>query len=213
MCGACCAVRCVVFCTWCVVCGVYVCVQCDVHTCICASCVCVCVCVCDVTIGWFFIPVCSLWWYLVFSFSVALGPGEATLFKMGATNSNAIKSDAQLWRVFTSMFLHAGLLDLFFNLLCLLRLGLFLERRWGWIRLSAIFLFCGVGGSLMSCLLQPRTTTVGASGALGGVIAAYLCEVICCACICLFVCMCVSMKMRLRVCTCVYMCLCTRVSL
>lgn len=43
----------------------------------------------------------------------------------------AIKEDNEIYRYVTPIFLHSGFLQLFINLFAQLRMGLYLERRWG----------------------------------------------------------------------------------
>lgn len=100
------------------------------------------------------------------------------LINLGAQNANMIKSCAQLWRMFTSMFLHAGLIHWFLNMWIHFRVGLFLERQWRWIRLSIIFFLSGIAGNLLACVLQPFSTGASASAALIGVMGAYTVEVV-----------------------------------
>lgn len=64
------------------------------------------------------------------------------------------------------MFLHAGILHILLNLIAQVRLGLSLEREWGRIKFLIVYMVSGVGATLMSCLIQPDTISVGASGAI-----------------------------------------------
>ena len=76
--------------------------------------------------------------------------------------------EGQVWRLLTSMFIHAGLMHLFGNVMSLLFAGLFLERPMGSICFAACFLFCGIAGGIISAVYHPMTVAVGASGGIFG---------------------------------------------
>lgn len=88
-----------------------------------------------------------------------------------------------IWQPFTYLFLHAPNvpMHLLFNLLTLWMFGGELERHWGGRRYLTYYLVCGVGAGLLVTLQavlrgDPRallTPTVGASGAIYGLILAY----------------------------------------
>jgi rhomboid protease GluP len=92
------------------------------------------------------------------------------LIRLGAKFSPLI-ADGEYWRLFTSMFLHAGLLHLAFNGYALVAIGADLERLLGWRRFLTIYLLAGLLGSLASYALSDRLA-VGASGAIFGLIGA-----------------------------------------
>lgn len=78
--------------------------------------------------------------------------------------------DRQWWRLFTSMFLHGGLLHVAANMWCLWSLGPLAERIYGRYRYLIIYLLTGLGSSLASLALHPVTISVGASGAIFGIV-------------------------------------------
>lgn len=73
----------------------------------------------------------------------------------------------EYWRLVSSMFLHGGAEHLIGNCLALYVLGMACEHALGWWRALAVYLLCGVAGSLASVLVEPGPT-VGASGAVFG---------------------------------------------
>lgn len=78
----------------------------------------------------------------------------------------------QHFRVFTPMFLHAGFLHIFFNLLLQVSMGASLERSIGWLKYSIIYLASGVAGFLLGANFTPvGIASTGASGALFGILA------------------------------------------
>lgn len=88
-----------------------------------------------------------------------------------------IKELGWVWQVFTYMFLHGSFLHLFFNMYALFLFGRPLEDRWG-KREFLLFYFCtGVGAGLVTFLWNmvrsPFVPTIGASGAIFGLILAF----------------------------------------
>jgi len=80
-----------------------------------------------------------------------------------------------LWQPATYLFLHGGLLHLGFNLLVLWMFGGELERVWGKRTFLRYFFLCGIGAAACVILLTPSSPipTIGASGALYGILLAY----------------------------------------
>jgi membrane associated rhomboid family serine protease len=79
------------------------------------------------------------------------------------------------WRLGTSMFLHGGILHLAFNMFALYWLGTIVERALGTPKFLLIYLVSGLAGSAGALWFSsPATFTVGASGAIFGLIGAYL---------------------------------------
>jgi membrane associated rhomboid family serine protease len=77
--------------------------------------------------------------------------------------------------VFTSMFLHGGLLHFGGNMLYLWIFGDNVEDRMGHGRFVAFYLLCGVSAALAQTMFNPDSIVpmVGASGAIAGVMGAY----------------------------------------
>lgn len=76
------------------------------------------------------------------------------------------------WRLVTGGFLHGGMLHLGFNMLVLWLLGSQLERALGWQRFVVLYVASLLAGSLGVMLLDPTAMTVGASGAIFGLMGA-----------------------------------------
>lgn len=106
----------------------------------------------------------------------ALVPGlDRQLVTWGANQGQAIWGEGQAWRLLTSTFLHGGLIHLAFNMLTLQNIGAAIERFYRTGRLLALYFASGLGGALLSALLNdPRSLSVGASGAVLGLVAADL---------------------------------------
>jgi len=76
----------------------------------------------------------------------------------------------------TSMFLHANFMHVFGNMIFLFVFGDDIEEVLGHWRFLGFYFACGIGSGLAYVLSDPSSTTelIGASGAVAGVIAAYL---------------------------------------
>jgi membrane associated rhomboid family serine protease len=78
--------------------------------------------------------------------------------------------------LFTSMFMHGGWAHLGGNMLFLFIFGDNVERLYGWLRYLVFYLVCGLVASYAQVLSSPDSVipSLGASGAISGVLAAYL---------------------------------------
>ena len=80
----------------------------------------------------------------------------------------------QWWRLVSSMFLHGSVWHLGFNMLALWQVGRLAERIFGSTRFVALYFIAGVSGSLASVLWNPNVNSVGASGAIFGILGGLL---------------------------------------
>jgi len=97
----------------------------------------------------------------------------------------AVVGKGQLWRLVTYMFLHSrgGVGHILFNMLALWMFGVELERMWGSRYFLKFYFFCGVCAALTTVVLSfmpmaifdslYQSLTIGASGAIFGVLLAY----------------------------------------
>lgn len=90
------------------------------------------------------------------------------------SNVGRLTLHGQPWRLFTSMFLHGGLLHLAFNMFALWQVGRLVERIFGSLRFACLYLLAGLAGSMASVLWNPHANSVGASGAIFGIIGGLL---------------------------------------
>jgi membrane associated rhomboid family serine protease len=84
--------------------------------------------------------------------------------------------EGEYYRIVTGGFLHSGLIHLGLNMLALFFLGALLERAIGPWRFAGIYAVSLLGGSLGALILSPNELTVGASGAVFGLMAAAFLE-------------------------------------
>jgi len=107
-----------------------------------------------------------------------IGPSSATLLKMGALETGKVAKDHEGWRLITCIWLHAGVVHILANMLSLLLIGIRLEKEFGFMRIGTLYVISGVGGSLLSALFMVSNISVGASGALFGLLGSMLSELI-----------------------------------
>ncbi len=92
------------------------------------------------------------------------------LIAFGA-NYGPLIMEGQIWRLFTSMFLHIGAQHLAFNFIGVIAFGVEMERIYGRYRYLVIYLLAGLFGNLASFAVSgPAMFSAGASGAIFGVI-------------------------------------------
>jgi len=102
------------------------------------------------------------------------GPPPETLDAFGAKNAAKILYRNEWWRLVTPILLHAGILHIASNLLIQLRAGAYLEIIWGHTQWITVYVLGGVYGNLASCIFLPDTIGVGSSGALMGMLGAWV---------------------------------------
>ena len=80
-----------------------------------------------------------------------------------------------IWQLFTYMFIHGSFLHILLNLFVLWMFGGQLERHWGTREFLKYYFICGVGAALCTALIKPGSPipTIGASGAIYGILLAY----------------------------------------
>ena len=81
-------------------------------------------------------------------------------------------AEGDYWRLVTAGFLHSGLLHIGFNMYILYWLGTMLEPSLGHARFLALYLASLLAGSFGALLISPDARTVGASGAVFGLMGA-----------------------------------------
>ena len=94
------------------------------------------------------------------------------LITYGAKDNDLILA-GQYWRFITPVFLHVNLLHIGLNMLNLAVLGVFLERVVGHLRFFLIYMLTGVVSIIASFYFAPQEISVGASGAIFGLVGAY----------------------------------------
>ncbi|MGA2594650.1 MAG: rhomboid family intramembrane serine protease [Bryobacteraceae bacterium] len=99
-------------------------------------------------------------------------------FNLLALVPRAVVFHFAIWQLGTYLFLHGGVLHLLFNMFTLWMFGITLEREWGTRRFLKYYFVCGIGAGLcdvgVNALLGNwSTSTIGASGAIYGLLLAF----------------------------------------
>jgi membrane associated rhomboid family serine protease len=114
---------------------------------------------------------------LVYLITVGQGGGVGSpggrLFINGALDGPDV-ANGDWWRLFTAMFLHASLLHIAFNMLALWWFGSVVERSLGPVRYLLVYVASGLAGSAGAIIASPNALTVGASGAIFGLLGSLL---------------------------------------
>ena len=100
--------------------------------------------------------------------------GERMLFIFGLI-PRMVWNDFFLWQLVSYIFLHGDIFHLLFNLLALYMFGCELERLWGSRFFLKYFFITGIGAGICTVFFTPSLLipTIGASGAVFGILLAY----------------------------------------
>lgn len=116
---------------------------------------------------------------MVFTLCVLFGE---IMYTAGDLSARLVMEQGHYYRIFTSMFLHAGVDHLVSNMTILFFLGAIAEKHLGHLRYFLLYFIAGTGGAVFSMQFSyfagDFTPSVGASGAIFGMIGSLLCLVI-----------------------------------
>jgi membrane associated rhomboid family serine protease len=111
-------------------------------------------------------------------------PGGALFDKFVLVGSNSrlpfflrygdLAHDHEWWRLMTSMFLHASILHIAFNMFALYVIGTPVEQYLGKTRYLGLYFVSGLAGGAGAVIQAPFQPVVGASGAIFGILGAML---------------------------------------
>jgi membrane associated rhomboid family serine protease len=99
-------------------------------------------------------------------------PGGSLFYKWALFGPSVDHGD--WWRLITSAFLHASVIHIAFNMLALWWLGAPVEMVLGRVRFIGLYLVSGLAGAAGALVANPNAVTVGASGAIFGLLGAGL---------------------------------------
>jgi membrane associated rhomboid family serine protease len=115
---------------------------------------------------------------LVFLINLAqgstLGQVQGSLFERGALYIHGGLDQGEWWRLITAAFLHGNLIHIALNMIVLWFVGAPVEMAIGRGRFLALYLISGLAGSAGALIFSPGAVTVGASGAIFGILGAAL---------------------------------------
>src|SRR4051794_2073538 len=102
--------------------------------------------------------------------------GGSQVYVKGVLYGPLIDHQHEYWRLITGGFLHASILHIGFNMYLLYFLGRILEPALGSVKFGMLYFAALLAGSAGSLLVTPMSPTVGASGAVFGLMAATFLE-------------------------------------
>lgn len=102
------------------------------------------------------------------------GAADADALIRWGSNFGPQTLDGEPWRLASAMFLHGGAVHLIVNMITLVDLGRIGERFFGRSRFPVLYLLSGLAGSVASVCWNPMVNSVGASGAICGILGAML---------------------------------------
>jgi rhomboid protease GluP len=105
----------------------------------------------------------------LFSF---LSPGQRALYQLGMTGGVAWQQ-GWWWTLLTAIYLHGGILHIFFNVMWIRSLGPQVSDAYGPARAFVLFSLSGAAGFLLSNMLS-HSPSIGASGSIFGLLAAMI---------------------------------------
>ena len=104
----------------------------------------------------------------------SLNQTSGSWFVRGALYVHGGLDQGEWWRLITAAFLHGNLLHLGMNMVVLWIVGAPVEQAIGRGRFLALYLVSGLSGSAGALIFSPDAVTVGASGAIFGILGAAL---------------------------------------
>ena len=125
--------------------------------------------------------------YLLMLLLGAVAPGLERFIATAGALVPAFVTHGWIWQLVTYSFLHVGLFHVLFNMLTLWMFGSQMEQDWGYHRFLEFYFFCAIAAALTTVAIaylgtvtlfsflgiSPLTVTVGASGAIYGVMVAF----------------------------------------
>eukprot|EP00241_Pyramimonas_parkeae_P002966 CAMPEP_0114250996 /NCGR_PEP_ID=MMETSP0058-20121206/15017_1 /TAXON_ID=36894 /ORGANISM="Pyramimonas parkeae, CCMP726" /LENGTH=724 /DNA_ID=CAMNT_0001364733 /DNA_START=398 /DNA_END=2572 /DNA_ORIENTATION=+ len=107
-----------------------------------------------------------------------LGPRMSTLVRMGAKSVHLMVNNAEIWRLVSAMYLHAGVVHVVLNMMSVVAQATRLEQDFGAPRVAAVWIISGTFSMMCSGLMMPHQITVGASGGACGLLGCSLAELL-----------------------------------
>ncbi len=100
------------------------------------------------------------------------------IFAWLALSPYQVLHNFRIWQLGTYLFLHGGIWHLLVNMFTLWMFGVTLEKDWGTRRFLKYYFLCGIGAGLCDVLVNAllgrwATSTIGASGAIYGLLLAF----------------------------------------
>lgn len=109
---------------------------------------------------------------------LSMGTGLAQFFRLLALTPAAVVGHLAVYQLVTYLFLHGGFWHLIVNMFTLWMFGATLERDWGTRNFLKYYFLCGIGAGICDVVVNAAignwgTSTIGASGAIYGLLLAF----------------------------------------
>ncbi len=100
--------------------------------------------------------------------------GKELIYLLGLIPAQVLQ-DLRVYQLFSYMFLHGGFFHILMNMFILWMFGTEIEHTWGTKRFFKYYFLCGIAGGLFTIMFMPNSVvpTIGASGAIYGLLVAY----------------------------------------
>lgn len=128
--------------------------------------------------GYFFTPLLLISNFIIFALTIVYE--RFTLESYGQTliswaaNGRSYTLNGEVWRLFTSCFLHVDIIHLFMNMIALYIIGFSLEPYLNNSKFAVAYLLTGIMGSVFSLYWHADSISVGASGAIFGLYGVFI---------------------------------------
>jgi len=98
---------------------------------------------------------------------------DGVFLRLFALQPSLVYHNLFVWQLVTYLFLHGDVGHILVNMFMLWMFGAEMERIWGTRRFLQYYFVTGVGAGIVTCFFSPGSRTIGASGAIFGVLLAY----------------------------------------
>jgi len=109
----------------------------------------------------------------VLEFFLGFANLDSRFIDLFALRPSLVFGQFRVWQLVTYLFLHGDPGHIVVNMLMLWMFGCEMERYWGGSRFLRYYFLTGVGAGIVTCFFSPEARTIGASGAIFGVMLAY----------------------------------------
>jgi len=107
-----------------------------------------------------------------------VGPSAEAMVDAGARVTPLIVEGGQWFRIFSPLFLHAGIIHYFINMAALWFIGGAVEQSHGIVNAMILFFIPGIGGNILSAIFLPQYISVGASGGIFGLVGGCISDIV-----------------------------------
>jgi membrane associated rhomboid family serine protease len=119
------------------------------------------------------------WNFVPLSVNPFVGPGPNVLLRLGALHREATLQDDEYYRLVTCIALHAGVIHYAINIMAVLYIGGIVERVYGTLTTTLVFVITAIGGNLASVIFLPEShMSMGASSGIVGLLGLYLSNIV-----------------------------------